>query len=166
VSLTVHRLLNGRPEESNTCPSIVLVPRFTPEEGSVSISGLRICAFAADGSKIKLTSAQEKSPDRLSAIDVDTRPAVLPPQVDAVLEARIEELRLERVGSTEGSYCLWITAHARLVRKLDGDLIYEQSVKFRSGRALFLDWTDAGALESVAQTGYRALADYFTSLIL
>jgi len=113
-----------------------------------------------------LASAQEKSPDRLSAIDVDTRPAVLPPQVDAVLEARIEELRLERVGNTEGSYCLWITAHARLVRKVDGDLIYEQSVKFRSGKALFLDWTYAGALEGVAQTGYRALADYFTSLIL
>ena len=113
-----------------------------------------------------LTSAQEKSPDRLIAIDVDPQPAVLPRQADAVLEARIEELRLERVGNTEGSYCLWITAHARLVRKLDGDLIYEQSVKFRSGRALFLDWTDAGALESVTQTGYRALADYFTSLIL
>jgi len=113
-----------------------------------------------------LASAEEKSPDRLSAIDVDTGPAGLRREADAVLEARIEELRLERVGNTEGSYCLWITAHARLMRKVDGDLIYEQTVKFRSGRALFLDWTYAGAVEGVAQTGYRALADYLASLIL
>ena len=112
-----------------------------------------------------VASAEERFPNRL-VTDLDTLPPTLRRESDALLQARIEELRLERVGNTEGSYCLWITAHLRLVQKVDGHVIYEQSVKFRSGKALFLDWTYAGALEGVAQTGYRALADYFTNLIL
>ena len=81
----------------------------------------------------------------------------------AVLEARIDQLRLERGRSDEGSYFLLIKAHARLVRKGEGGLLYEQSVEYRSGRALFLDWTDHGAVQGVADTGYRALAEYFVS---
>ena len=42
------------------------------------------------------------------------------------------------------------------VRKAGNGLMYEQSVEYRRGHA---------ALENVAQTGYRALADCFVGLI-
>ena len=108
-----------------------------------------------------LASADQSFPGRLVA----DKPQATPSTVDAVFDARIEDLRLEREGSDEGTYFLRIKSHARLVRRDGGGLLYEQSVEYRSGRALFLDWTYHGALEGVAQTGYRALAEYFVNLI-
>jgi hypothetical protein len=85
---------------------------------------------------------------------------------DAVFEARVDDLRLERSGSGEGSYWLRIKTHARLVRVADGAVCFEQSAEYRSGTALFLDWTLQGGIEGVAETGYRALARYYTDQLL
>jgi hypothetical protein len=113
-----------------------------------------------------LKAAGEKSPRRLVAIGADDQSEKLPDAVDAVLEARVEELRLERCGSDEGSYFLRIKVRTQLVRRADGTLLYEQPVEYTSGRSLFLDWTLHGAVEGVAETGYRALAQYIVDRIL
>jgi hypothetical protein len=60
---------------------------------------------------------------------------------DAILEATVDDLRLERAGSSEGSYFLRIKTHARLARVADGAVGFEQNAEYRSGKALFLDWT-------------------------
>jgi hypothetical protein len=82
---------------------------------------------------------------------------------DAILEATVDDLRLERAGTSEGSYFLRIKTHARLVRVADGGVCFEQRAEYRSDQALFLDWTLQGAIQGVAQTGYRALAQYYIS---
>ena len=112
-----------------------------------------------------LASAEEKCPGRLVAMGLKGKAEPAPAAMDAVFEARIEELLLERVGSDEGSYFLRIKARARLVRRGGGGLLYEQPVEYRSGRALFLDWTYPGGVQGVAETGYRALAEYYVSQI-
>lgn len=84
-----------------------------------------------------------------------------PPEAEAILEAHVDELRLERAGSSEASYFLRIKTHARVVRVADGAVCFEKTAEYRSGKALFLDWTQQGGLESVAETGYRALARYY-----
>ena len=85
---------------------------------------------------------------------------------DAVLEAQVDELRLERAGSTEGSYFLRIKTHARLLRAKDGVVCFAAQAEYRSGTALFLDWTLRGGVEGVAETGYRALARYYVETLL
>lgn len=80
---------------------------------------------------------------------------------DAILDARVEDLRLERAGSGEGSYVLRIRTRARLLRASDHAVLLEQQAEYRSGKALFLDWTLEGALEGVARTGYVELARYY-----
>jgi len=88
------------------------------------------------------------------------------PVADAIFEARVEDLRLERTGSSEASYLLHIKTCARLVRVSDGRVCFEQHAEYRSGTALFLDWTSQGAVESVAETGYKALARYYVDQLL
>ncbi len=100
------------------------------------------------------------------AIPADDQSEKLPDAVDAVLEARVEELRLERSRSDEGSYFLRIKVRARLVRVADRTLLYEQPVEYRSSHSLFLDWTLHSAVEGVAESGYRALAQYIVDRIL
>jgi len=112
-----------------------------------------------------LATADKVSPGRLVAMELKGQPEPAS-TADAMYEARIEELRLERAGSDEGSYFLRIKARARLLRRAGGGLLYEQSVEYRSGHALFLDWTPHGALQGVAETGYRALAEYLVGRIL
>ncbi len=112
-----------------------------------------------------LARVEAESPGRIVAMGPECNDEPGKPSVDAVLEARIDQLRLERVGSDEGSYFLRIKAHARLIRKEGSGVLYEQPVEYRSGRALFLDWTDHGAVQGVADTGYLALADYFAGQI-
>jgi hypothetical protein len=85
---------------------------------------------------------------------------------DVILEVRVEDLRLERGGSSEASYLLHIKTCARLVRVSDGSVCFEQHAEYRSGKALFLDWTLQGALEGVAETGYKALARYYVARLL
>jgi hypothetical protein len=79
-----------------------------------------------------------------------------------VLETSVDELRLERAGTSEGSFFLRIKTHVRLVGNSDPAVVYYQgTAEYRSGESLFLDWTLNGALESVAETGYQALARYY-----
>jgi hypothetical protein len=85
---------------------------------------------------------------------------------DAILEACVDELRLERAGSSEGSYFLHIKTHAWLTRVVDGAICFEQSAEYRSGTDLFLDWTLQGAVQSVAETGYKALARFYIHQLL
>jgi hypothetical protein len=85
---------------------------------------------------------------------------------DAILEARVDDLRLERAGSSEDSYILRIKTHVRVVRVADGAVCFEQKVEYQSGRALFLDWTMHGAVEGVAETGYQALAEHYVDRLL
>jgi hypothetical protein len=82
---------------------------------------------------------------------------------DAVLEARIDELRLERARGGEDSYFLRIKTHARLVRTSDHAVCCDFQAEYRSGTALFLDWTWQGAVQSVAETGFHALAQYYVA---
>ena len=85
---------------------------------------------------------------------------------DAILEVRVEDLRLERAGSSEASYFLHIKTHARLLRVTDSTICYDQHAEYRSGTALFLDWTLQGAIQGVAETGYKALASYYVDQLL
>lgn len=76
----------------------------------------------------------------------------------ALLETRLEELRLERTTSSETSFALTMKARVRLLRRADQAVVWEQPLEYRSGTALYLDWSSAGSLENVAKTGYRQLA--------
>lgn len=78
--------------------------------------------------------------------------------VDAALETRIEELRLERTGSGDASFALRIRARLRLVRAADGAILLDEPFQYRSGKALFHDWTLHRGLQSVAESAYRELA--------
>jgi hypothetical protein len=84
----------------------------------------------------------------------------------AVIEARLEELRLERTGSKDSSYALRLKARARLVRQADGIVLSERRYEYMSGKAMFIDWTRQGSLEGVAQTGYRRVADEMAGELL
>jgi hypothetical protein len=98
--------------------------------------------------------------EQLPSVNSGGRPA------DAVLEARVEELRLERTGSGDTSYALRIKTRTRLVRVADGAVVCEQPAEYRSGKSLFLDWTLQNAFQSVADTGYQELAQYIVNQIL
>ena len=124
--------------------------------------------IAAQGlfQKFLLEAAAQKSPGRLLSIETADQPDQLPDSIDAVLEARVEDLRLERSRSDEGSYFLLIKVRTRLLRRADHTLLYEQPVEYRSRHSLFLDWTLHGAVQGVAETGYRELAQYIVERIL
>ena len=82
--------------------------------------------------------------------------------VSAVLESKIEELRLVRTGKGEDSFALRIKARARVLRASDGKVLYDEPFEYQSGTALFHDWTLATAVQNVANTGYRKLAERMT----
>lgn len=76
----------------------------------------------------------------------------------ATLETVIEELRLEKTTGSDTSYALRIRTRVRLVRALDGAVLYDEPFAYQSGTALFVDWSCPQAFQRVAQTGYRAIA--------
>ncbi len=78
--------------------------------------------------------------------------------VCALLEQRVEELRLEQVDRHD-HFALRITARVRLSRAPEASLIYERVYTYHSEKALFIDWARWGGLKSVARTGFRDLAD-------
>jgi hypothetical protein len=84
----------------------------------------------------------------------------------AVIEAGLEELRLERTGAGDSSYALRIKARARLVRQADGVVLADRRYEYTSGKAMFIDWTRQGSVEGVAQTGYRRVADEMAGELL
>lgn len=89
-----------------------------------------------------------------------------PALADVILEPKVDELRLEKAGITEGSYFLRIKTHVRLVKAADGKVLLEKQAEYRSGTALFLDWTFEGGIQGVAKTGYQVLARYYISQLL
>jgi hypothetical protein len=103
-----------------------------------------------------ILSPQSNNPPQETATDA----------ADAILEACVDDLRLERAGSGEDSYFLRIKTHLRLVRLADGAVCFEQRAEYHSDKALFLDWTMNGAIQGVAETGYQALARYYIDQLL
>jgi hypothetical protein len=106
-----------------------------------------------------LQGAGEKTHRRLISSD---SAAAIPSgggPVSALLETQIEELRLERAGAGDSTYGLRITARARLVRASDGAILQDRPYEYRSGQAMFIDWTRYDGLASVARTGYRQIAE-------
>jgi len=82
----------------------------------------------------------------------------------AVLQSTVDELSLERANSREASFFLRIKTHVRLVGTTDPVVVYyEGDAEYHSDQALFLDWTLNDAVQSVAETGYQALARYYIS---
>jgi hypothetical protein len=79
-------------------------------------------------------------------------------QVSAVLETRVEELRLERSGSKDTSFTLRVKTRVRLHRVSDGQLLCDLPFEYRSGSALFLDWSYPETFRGVAETAYRELS--------
>ena len=82
--------------------------------------------------------------------------------VSAVLESKIEEVRLVRTGKGQDSFALRIKARARVARASDGKVLYDEPFEYLSGTALFHDWTLATGVQTVADTGYRKLAERMT----
>ncbi|MGH7968847.1 MAG: hypothetical protein ACREIC_08995, partial [Limisphaerales bacterium] len=110
-----------------------------------------------------LETGAERIPGRLTSFD--RKKGSQRSNADVILEARVDDLRLERAGLGEGSYRQRIRTHARVLRATDGEICFERSAEYRSDTALFLDWTLEGAVEAVAETGYRALARYYVGLL-
>ena len=113
-----------------------------------------------------MKAASEQCKGRLVALEEpqDTGSGWVAPE--SVLEARVEELRLERTGSRDTSFRLRITTRTRLVRTADGAVLYDQPDEYRSGTCLFSDWTLHDAFQSVADTGYRQLAEQCINRLL
>jgi hypothetical protein len=82
------------------------------------------------------------------------------------LQTRVEELRLERTGSSDTSYALRIKASVKLTRTSDGDVLFEQPLEYLSGKGLFVDWTHPESFRAVAETGYRELAEQIAKTVL
>jgi hypothetical protein len=85
---------------------------------------------------------------------------------DSVLQARVEELRLERRGSSDTSFQLRIKTRTRLVRVADGAVLCDHVAEYRSDPCLFLDWTLKDGFKGVAETGYRKLAEQCAGRLL
>lgn len=76
-----------------------------------------------------------------------------PSRVDTLLQTRIEQVSLERVGRSEKSFVLKIKTRNTLLRASDGRPIYDRPVEYCSRTDLFIDWTRATAIDSVMKTG-------------
>ena len=113
-----------------------------------------------------IRTANEQCQGRLVSLEKckETGSGRLPPE--SVLEARVEELRLERTGSSDTSYRLCIKTRTRLVRTADGALLDDHLAEYRSGTCLFADWTLHDAFQSVAETGYGQLAEQCVNRLL
>jgi hypothetical protein len=86
-----------------------------------------------------LRAAVEQCPGRLVPLDPKQLVGSTVPSAASKLEARVEELRLERTGSTDMSFRLRIKTRIRLVRTADGAVLYDQPAEYRSGPCLFGD---------------------------
>lgn len=108
----------------------------------------------------------EAFPRGFSTLQSSDNPVETKPSPAAILEARVDSVQLEKAGSSEGSFILHIKTHARLVRVSDGFVCFEKQAEYRSGKDLFLDWTYHGAIQAVAETGYKSLATYYINQAL
>jgi hypothetical protein len=113
-----------------------------------------------------LKAASEKCQGRLVPLEQMSGTGSPLGSPDSVLEARVEELRLKRTGSGDTSYRLRIKTRMRLLRTADGAVLCDQPAEYRSGTCLFSDWTLHNAFQSVADTGYRQLAEQCVNRLL
>src|SRR5262249_25026862 len=67
-------------------------------------------------------------------------------------------IRLTHLRNNDHTFQLKITASARLRNAANEAILAERPYQYVSDRALFVDWTREGGLESVAQTGFREIA--------
>jgi len=113
-----------------------------------------------------MSAASEQCKGRLVPLEEPRDTVASGAAPETVLEARVEELRLERLGSSDTSYRLRIKVRTRLVRTADGAVLYDQPAEYCSGTCLFSDWTLRDAFQNVAETGYRQLAEQCVSRFL
>jgi hypothetical protein len=113
-----------------------------------------------------LKTAGEKCQGRLIPFEQVSSAGSHSASPDSILEARVEELRLERTGPGDTSFQLQIKTRMRLVRTADGAVLYDRPAEYRSGTCLFSDWTLHNSFQSVADTGYRQLAETCTARLL
>ncbi|HXJ57997.1 MAG TPA: hypothetical protein VNU68_15180 [Verrucomicrobiae bacterium] len=110
-----------------------------------------------------LAAANAKRPGQLLSIEqLQQQPRR---HVDAVLQAHVEELRLQRAQDNDASYTLLIKVRTRLLRA-DGTVLYDQPATYRSEQGLFVDWARHPSIQSVADTGYRMLAAHLVEHVL
>ena len=99
--------------------------------------------------------AAETGRRQLVAID-ETRMAQR--RVDTVLEPKIEQIRLERTGSSDPSFALRLKARIRLTDAATTKVIYDEPYQYLSGTGLFLDWSMEEVVANVADTARNELA--------
>jgi hypothetical protein len=87
---------------------------------------------------------------------------------DSAVQLELQELRLERTGSSDTSYVLSMNGRLKLFRTRDGAVLYDELVEYRSGRGLFLDWSLNGAepLRAVAAHGCQRIVDEIVKDVL
>src|SRR5438093_5966847 len=88
--------------------------------------------------------------------------------VDAVLETTVQNIRLQRTGSRESSYALFIDTRVRLLRPDDGAILYHRPFQYHSGTSLFVDWTlnHAEPFKVQVQSAYEKLAEKIVERVL
>lgn len=112
-----------------------------------------------------LKAASEKTRRRLVSLESMDNSNLDRLQVSLVLETKLEELKLERTGSSDTSFALRIKARARLFRLSDGAVLYDRPSQYLSEPALFLDWTYPEAFRGVTETGYGELAAHIAEQV-
>lgn len=144
--------------------------KLTESQLSAAEAGLAaIMTAMADQKALRdpiVASASEIARRRLVAADSAelSFPDLIP--VSAMLETRIEELRLEREGSSDTSFALRIKGRVRLCRMSDARVLFDLPLEYKSGKALFVDWSCPAGLQGVAETGYLELANYVARHLL
>jgi len=88
--------------------------------------------------------------------------------VHAVLETTVQDIRLQRTGSRDSSYALFIHTRVRLVRTDDGAILYDHPFQYHSGTSLFVDWTlnRAEPFKVQVQSAYEKLAEQIVERVL
>jgi hypothetical protein len=120
--------------------------------------------------------AREKAGRVMSIRDDLSVPTDMPPDyralriegVDAVLETSVQDIRLQRTGSRDSSYALFINARVRLLRTDNGAILYDHPLQYHSGTSLFVDWTlnHAEPFRVQVQSAYEKLSEKIVERVL
>lgn len=177
--LTTPNLLHPQVEAAVGAVEFVLTPfaagygalsarhRVLPEDKLAEANGELTQAMRSMAGQERLREqllqcAGEKTRRGLLLVEPSAAPAEFSEPVSAYVETTVESLRLERSGAAADSRVLLMKARARVVNAATGAVVFDQPYEFRSEKALFIDWARPGGFESVAQTGYRELAERIT----
>jgi hypothetical protein len=88
------------------------------------------------------------------------------PPVSAILEPRIESMRLVKAGTKGDEFKLQINARTRLLRAADGAVLSDTPFQYESGKDLFINWTLHDAVKRVTDSGYQTLAEQMLAQVL